>query len=59
MLSDFVYFSFVIGTTAQVSDVQVLTSRLRRLILVHSVVSFFFNTVLLALAINLAAAGLH
>jgi uncharacterized membrane protein len=37
----------------------VLTSRLRRLILVHSVVSFFFNTVLLALAINLAAAGLH
>lgn len=59
MLSDFVYFSFVIGTTAQVSDVQVLTSRLRRLIMFHSVVSFFFNTVLLALAINLAAAGLH
>jgi uncharacterized membrane protein len=59
VLSDFLYFSFVIGMTAQVSDVQVLTRSLRRLILFHSVVSFFFNTVLLALAINLAAGAVH
>ena len=58
-LSDFLYFSFVIGMTAQVSDVQVVTPSLRRLILFHSVVSFFFNTVLLALAINLAAGAVH
>jgi uncharacterized membrane protein len=58
-LSDFLYFSFVIGMTAQVSDVQVLTRSLRRLILFHSVVSFFFNTVLLALAINIAAGAVH
>lgn len=59
VLSDFLYFSFVIGMTAQVSDVQVLTAGLRRLVLFHGVVSFFFNTVLLALAINLAAGAVH
>jgi uncharacterized membrane protein len=59
VLSDFLYFAFVIGMTAQVSDVPVLTASLRRLILFHGVVSFFFNTVLLALAINLAAGAVH
>jgi uncharacterized membrane protein len=59
VLSDFLYFSFVIGMTAQVSDVQVMTRSLRRLILFHSIVAFFFNTVLLALAINLAAGAVH
>jgi uncharacterized membrane protein len=53
-LSDFVYYSFVVGMTAQVSDVQVLTSRLRRVTLVHGAASFFFNTVILALAVNIA-----
>jgi uncharacterized membrane protein len=53
-LSDFVYYSFVVGMTAQVSDVQVLTSRMRRTTLVHGVASFFFNTVILALAVNVA-----
>jgi len=37
---DFVYVAFVIGTTAQVSDVQVTTRPMRRLVLVHSIVSF-------------------
>ena len=54
-LWDFVYFSFVLGTTAQVSDVQVLTTSMRRLTLAHGVASFFFNTVILALAVNVAA----
>jgi uncharacterized membrane protein len=51
---DFIYHSFVIGMTAQVSDVQV-TSRLMRLTVTgHSVAAFFYNTVLLALAVNTA-----
>lgn len=51
---DFLYHSFVVGMTAQVSDVQVQTPRMRRLVLAHSVASFFYNTVLLALAVNVA-----
>ena len=54
-LWDFLYYSFVIGMTSQVSDVQVLTTPLRRMTLAHSVTSFFFNTVLLALAVNIGA----
>lgn len=52
---DFLYFSFVIGMTCQVSDVQVATRLWRRLVLVHGLVSFLFNTVILALSINLVA----
>ena len=40
--------------TAQVSDVQVLSTAMRRVTLLHGVVSFFNNTVLLALAVNVA-----
>lgn len=53
-VADFLYFSFVIGMTAQVSDVEVLATSMRKLILAHSVVSFFYNTVLLAMAVNVA-----
>jgi uncharacterized membrane protein len=49
---DFAYFAFVIGMTFQVSDVQITSRRLRRLSLLHSVLSFAFNTVILALLIN-------
>ncbi len=52
---DFLYFSFVIGMTCQVSDVQVMTRPWRFLVLAHSVVAFLFNTVVLALSVNLAA----
>jgi uncharacterized membrane protein len=52
---DFLYFSFVIGMTAQVADVKVLTQRWRRLVLAHGILSFLFNTVVLALSINLLA----
>jgi uncharacterized membrane protein len=52
---DFAYFSFVIGMTCQVSDVQVSSKRMRRLALVHGLLSFLFNTVILALSINLAS----
>ena len=41
--------------TCQTSDVQVTGHGLRRLCLAHGVLSFFFNTVILALSINIAA----
>jgi uncharacterized membrane protein len=49
---DFAYFSFVVGMTCQVSDVQITSRRMRRLTLVHSILSFGFNTFILALLIN-------
>ncbi len=52
---DFAYYSFVVGMTAQVSDVPVTSRRLRRLTLLHGVISFAFNTVILALTINALA----
>ena len=52
---DFLYFSFVVGMTCQVSDVQVANQPWRRLVLAHGIVSFMFNTVVLALSINLLA----
>jgi uncharacterized membrane protein len=53
---DFAYFAFVIGMCFQVSDVQVTSRDFRKLVLVHSMLSFGFNTVVLALAINTVAA---
>jgi len=52
---DFVYFSFVIGMTFQVSDVQVTGKHLRRLVVAHGVVAFFFNVAILALAVNIGS----
>ena len=52
---DFLYFSFVIGMTSQVSDVQTTSHLTRRLALLHGVLSFFFNTVILAMSINIIA----
>ena len=54
---DFMYFSFVIGMTGQVSDVQVSGRMLRRLALIHGIVAFFFNTIILALTINIVASS--
>jgi uncharacterized membrane protein len=55
---DFMYFSFVIGMTSQVSDVAVTSRPLRRLVAVHGVVSFIFNVTLLALLVNIAAGAI-
>src|SRR6202044_324561 len=55
---DFLYFSFVVGMTCQVSDVQVTSRSMRRMTLLHGVLSFFFNTVILALAVNVVASSL-
>lgn len=52
---DFLYFSFIIGTSAQTADVNISSTAMRRVALLHSVLAFFFNTTLLALTINIAA----
>ena len=55
---DFVYFAFVIGMTAQVSDVGITDKTIRRTATAHGIASFFFNTALLALMVNIAASAL-
>ena len=52
---DFAYFSFVLGMTFQVSDIQVTSKRLRKLALLHGILSFGFNTIIVALTINVIA----
>jgi uncharacterized membrane protein len=52
---DFAYFSFVLGMTFQVSDVQVTSKRLRRLAMLHGILAFGYNTIMIALTINLIA----
>jgi uncharacterized membrane protein len=52
---DFIYFAFVIGMTFQVSDVAVTHKSVRRLVVAHGVLSFFFTTAILALTVNIAA----
>lgn len=52
---DFVYFSFVVGMTFQVSDVEISDRGIRRLAWVHGLVSFAFNTAIVALSINIVS----
>jgi len=52
---DFAYFSFVIGCTFQVSDVEISSKRIRRVVLLHGLLSFALNTFVVALTINLVA----
>jgi uncharacterized membrane protein len=55
---DFVYFSFVIGMTAQVSDVGITSKVIRRTATVHGIISFIYNTALVALMVNIAASAI-
>jgi uncharacterized membrane protein len=55
---DFVYFSFVIGMTAQVSDVGITDKVIRRTATVHGIISFVFNTALIALMVNIAGSAI-
>jgi uncharacterized membrane protein len=52
---DFLYFSYIIGVASQTADVATSSRTMRALALVHGIVSFFFNTTILALTINIAA----
>jgi uncharacterized membrane protein len=52
---DFAYFSFVLGMTFQVSDVSISSKKIRRMVLWHSLISFGYNAVIIALTINVIA----
>lgn len=56
--SDFAYFSVVVGMTAQTADVTTKTAEIRRLVLVHGLISFAYNILVLALSLNLLANAL-
>lgn len=52
---DFLYFSLIIGTSAQTADVELTSRAMRHINMLHCVLAFAFNTVILAIAINVAA----
>ena len=56
---DFAYFSFVIGCTFQVSDIEISSPKIRRVVLFHGLLSFALNTFVVALTINLIAGLLN
>ena len=55
---DFIYFSFVIGMTNQVSDVTITCRPIRHTVSAHGIISFIFNVALLALTVNIAASAI-
>jgi uncharacterized membrane protein len=52
---DFMYFSFVLGMTAQVADVDINSRKFRKLCTLHGILAFYFNTAIVAMSINLIA----
>jgi uncharacterized membrane protein len=52
---DFAYFAFTVGMTAQVSDTPVQSKRIRKLVLLHSLISFAYNTIIIALTISIVS----
>lgn len=52
---DFLYFSFIIGTSGQTADVSISCPSIRKTALVHCVLAFFFNVTTLGLSINVAS----
>ncbi|MCU4414354.1 DUF1345 domain-containing protein [Acinetobacter sp. WU_MDCI_Axc73] len=55
MYPDFVYFSYIIGTSAQTADVSITSRHMRLLNIFHAILAFGFNTTILAICINIAA----
>lgn len=55
---DFAYYSFVVGMTSQVSDVCVTARHMRRMTLIHGVLSFIFNIAIFAMSINIISGAL-
>jgi len=56
---DFLYYSFVIGCAAQTGDINTVSHSMRRLTLIHGIISFTFNTAILALVVNVSASLLN
>jgi uncharacterized membrane protein len=55
---DFIYFSFVIGMTSQVSDIAITCRPIRHTVTAHGIISFVFNVTILALTVNIAASAI-
>lgn len=55
---DFTYFAVVLSMCCQTSDVAVTSTNMRRLVLLHSVVSFFFNVIIIAITVSVVAGAL-
>lgn len=55
LYADFAYFSFVVGMTCQVADVSTTNGVMRRMVLIHGIISFFFNAIIIALSVSIAA----
>jgi uncharacterized membrane protein len=56
---DFIYYSFVIGCASQTGDINTVSHAMRRITLIHGIVSFAFNTAILALVVNVSASLLN
>ncbi|WP_198369407.1 DUF1345 domain-containing protein [Roseomonas rosulenta] len=52
---EFLYLSFTVGMTAQVSDVTTSSPAMRRMVLAHGLAAFTFNAAILGVAVNLLA----
>jgi len=52
----FLYFAYVIGTAFAVSDIRVTSNKMRKIVLLHSTFSYFFNTLIVAATVNVAVA---
>lgn len=52
---DFLYFSYILGVACQTADVEICSRKMRAVALVHGVVTFFFNTTILALMVNISS----
>lgn len=52
----FLYFAYVIGTAFAVSDIRVTSNKMRKLVVMHSTFSYFFNTLIVAATVNVAVA---
>ena len=53
--ADFLYFSFVIASAAATADVEIWSKSIRRTATLHSILSFFFNTTIISLLMNIGA----
>jgi uncharacterized membrane protein len=56
---DFIYYAFVIGCAAQTGDINTVSHPMRRITLIHGIISFVFNTAILALMVNVGASLLN
>ena len=52
----FLYFAYVIGTAFAVSDIRVTSNKMRKMVVMHSTFSYFFNTLIVAATVNVAVA---